>query len=111
VEDLTAAIRNYSQTRRTGPPVVRITLTSGEFRYVLNAAAGPSDELISLDLYPEDGGDLLEVERRVAGGEVERGRVTRDVLVVDPLAIQKVELLHEHPGGARFGFQAGNDAD
>jgi hypothetical protein len=111
VDDLKAAIRDYSQTRRTGPPVVRVTLTNNESRYILSASTGPRDELISLDLYPENAGDLLDVERPVGGGEVERDRVTREVLVVHPIAIRKFELLDEHPGERGFGFAVEAEPD
>jgi hypothetical protein len=90
---------------------VRVTLTNGESRYALSASAGENDELVSLDVYPENGaGDLLDVERVGEGGAVERERITREVLVVHPLAIQKVELLDEHPGHPGFGFGAEAEA-
>jgi hypothetical protein len=111
VEDLKAAISGYSRTRRTGPPVVRVTLTNNESRYVLSASSGPSDELISLDLYPENAGDLLEVDRPIEGGQVERDRVTREVLIVHPNAIRKFELLDEHPGEQGFGFAVEAEAN
>jgi hypothetical protein len=112
VEDLKAAIQSYSQTRRSGPPVVRVTLTNGEARYVLSALAGPNAELILLDVYPADNeGDLLDVERPTGGGQLERDRVTREVLIVHPIAIRKFELLHEHPGNRPFGFEADAEVD
>jgi len=111
VDDLKAAIRAYSQSRRAGPPVVRVTLSNNESRYVLRASEGPRDELISLDLYPENAGDLIEVERPVGEGQVERERVTREVLLVHPIAIRKFELLDEHPGERDFGFFVEAEAD
>jgi hypothetical protein len=91
---------------------VRVTLTNGESRYVLSASAGENDELVSLDVYPENGADdPLDVERVGEHGEVERERMTREVLVVHPMAIQKVELLYEHPGQRPFGFEADAEAD
>jgi hypothetical protein len=104
ISDLKEAIRAYTEARHL-TPVVKVTLANGESRYVMRATSGEAGMLVVLDVYPERAGDLLEVER-VEEGQLERVRETREVLVVHPAAIVKVELLHEHPGepGA-FGFQ------
>jgi hypothetical protein len=100
VNDLQAAIRDYSRTRRK-TPVVRVTLVTGESHYVMRVSAtGGGDLLISLDLYPENVDDLLGVDR-VDGPEVER--VTPQVLVLPINAIAKVDILYEHLGRP-FGF-------
>jgi hypothetical protein len=112
VNDVIGAIRTYSRRRRTAPPVVQVTLLNGESRYVLSMSAGENDELVSLDVYPENGADdLLDVEGSAEHGDVEGERMTREVLVVHPRAVQKVELLHEHPGQQPFGFVAEPEAD
>jgi hypothetical protein len=103
VNDLQTAIRDYSRTRHK-TPVVRITLVTTEFHYVMRvSAAGAGDLLVSLDIYPENVDDLLGVERIDGQPEVER--VTPQVLVLPPGAIAKVDILderHDRP----FGFQA-----
>jgi hypothetical protein len=62
--------------------------------------------LVSLDLYPEDVAELVEVEQINERGARETDRLTRQVLVLDPRSrIAQVELLYEHPDESPFGFQ------
>jgi len=85
-----------------------VTLVAGESRYVMSASPGDAEMLIALDVYPERVSDLLDVERIDDVGQLERFRETRDVLVVHPTAIMKVELLDEHPGErGEFGMCSG----
>jgi hypothetical protein len=100
VSDLNAAVADFSHTRRT-KPVVRVTLPTGEARYLLHAQPSEQDELVVLDMYPEGEKpeDLLKLD-----GEAEY--VSRQRLLVRPNAIIKVEILYEHPGRrGEFGFQ------
>jgi hypothetical protein len=99
VADLNAAVADFSRTRRT-TPVVRVTLPTGEARYLLYAQPSEHGELLVLDMYPE--GETLEDLLKV-DDEVEY--VTRQRLLVRPNAIVKVEILYEHPGRrGEFGF-------
>lgn len=100
VTDLNAAVADFARTRRT-TPVVRVTLPTGEARYLLHAHPSEQGELLVLDTYPEGEKpeDLLEVEDASE-------YVTRQRLLVRPNAIVKVEILYEHPGQrGEFGFQ------
>lgn len=73
----------------------------------MRATPGHADMLAALDVYPQRAKDLLEVERVDDHGVTEKARETRQVLVVSPARIAKVELLDEYPGerGA-FGFRS-----
>ena len=104
LEDLRAAISEYARTRLT-TPVVRITLVTGESHFVMRASAGAGDELISLDLYPAGAADLLTIERTDDLGRPEVDTVTPEVMLVPGSSIAKVDILYEHPGEGRFGFQ------
>ena len=108
VSDINEAVRVYAGRRRLARPVVKVTLANGDFRYARGAAAGETDFLVSLDVYG-DPGDHIEVERAGPDGS-ETIHETREVLVVHPSAIAKVELLPEYPGPGDFGFRA-PDAD
>jgi hypothetical protein len=104
VSDFNEAARTYSRERRESP-VVKVTLTDGGSWYVQKIAAGPNDRLITLDLYP-DANDVLanmvSVERHDEGGGTDY--FTRDVVVVEPDRVVKVELLYERPQGREVGF-------
>ena len=99
VQALNAAVADFASTRRT-VPVVRVTLPTGEARYLLRAQPSAQDELLVLDMYPEGENieDLLDVE-----GESEL--LSRQRLLLRPSAIVKVEILYEHPRRlGEFGF-------
>lgn len=100
VADLNAAVADFSRTRRTNP-VVRVTLPTGEARYLLHAQPSEQDELLVLDMYPE--GERVEDLPKL---EDEDTYISRQRLLVRPNAIVKVEILLEHPGRrGEFGFQ------
>jgi hypothetical protein len=80
--------------------VVRVTLPTGEARYLVRAEASKHDELLMLDMYPEGENvdDLLNVE---GGSEL----LSKQRLLLRPSAIVKVEILYEHPRRrGEFGF-------
>lgn len=96
---LNAAVADFAKTRRT-VPVVRVTLPTGEARYLLRAMPSQHDELLMLDMYPEGENieDLLDLE-----GESEL--LSKQRLLLRPSAIVKVEILYEHPRQrGQFGF-------
>ena len=100
VTDLNAAVADFARTRRT-TPVVRVTLPTGEARYLLHAQPSEQDELLVLDMYPEGEKpeDLLKLDDQAE-------YVSRQRLLVRPNAIVKVEILYEHPRRrGEFGFQ------
>ena len=100
VVDLNAAVADFAHTRRT-TPVVRVTLPTGEARYLLHAQPSKQDELLVLDMYPEGETveDLLDLED-------EDELLSRQRLLVRPNAIVKVEILYEHPRRrGEFGFK------
>src|SRR5262245_52763536 len=102
VADLNAAVADFSHTRRT-TPVVRVTLPSGEARYLLQAKPSEQDELLVLDMYPEGENveDLLDLDDQAVF-------LSRQRLLVRPVQIVKVEILYEHPRRrGEFGFQMG----
>src|SRR5262245_20690159 len=101
VADLNAAVADFARTRRT-IPVVRVTLPTGEARYLLHARPSEQDAHLVLDMYPEGETleDLLKLDDQVE-------HVSRQRLLVRPGAIIKVEILYEHPGRrGEFGFRA-----
>jgi hypothetical protein len=104
VNDFNEAARTYSRERRESP-VVKVTLIDGESWYVQKIEAGPNDRLITFDLYP-DANDVLAnmvpVEQHGQGGGT--NYFTRDVIVVEPDRVVKVELLYERPQGREVGF-------
>jgi len=98
---LNAAVADFARTHRT-IPVVRVTLPTGEARYLLRAEPSEQDELLVLDMYPEGENveDLLDIE-----GENEL--LSRQRLLLRPSGIVKVEILYEHPRQrGEFGFHA-----
>ena len=101
IADLNAAVADFSRTRRT-TPVVRVTLPTGEARYLLRAQPSEQDELLVLDMYPEGENveDLLDLDD-------EDELLSRQRLLVRPNVIVKVEILYEHPRRrGEFGFHA-----
>jgi hypothetical protein len=104
--DLQKAIREYTRARDI-TPVVKVTLADGGSHYVMRATPGASDVLVALDVYPERARDLLDIERLDDQGVPEKVRETRQVLVISPARISKIELLDVYPGGrGAFGFQS-----
>jgi len=99
-ESFMAAVGAYTETRGE-PPAVRVTVGPDHERLLLHsAAAGPGDNLVTFDPYPEDEEDMIRRE--------DESFVTPRVVLVHPNSISKIEFLFEVPGGrGEMGFRAG----
>ena len=84
-------------------------LPDGTKRYVMSEHVGPGDRMITLDLYPQVADkdvfeNLVAVERSDGDGD---DHFTREVVLIEPGKILKVELMYEESEPARpriFGF-------
>jgi hypothetical protein len=96
---LLAAVAAYEEVRGESP-AVRVTVMPDQEQLLLHrAAAGPGDNLVTLEPFPEAVDEMVDREGVFS---------TPRVVLVHPNAIVKVELLYEAPDAeAPMGFQAG----
>lgn len=105
VDDFNSAARTYSRERRESP-VVKVTFGDGSTRYAQKIEAGPSNHLVTLDLFPEADdvlANMVAIDRNAnEGGGTDY--FAREAVVIDPGRIVMVELLYERPHGRAVGF-------